>query len=444
MTEASGNAAPRASAGSPPTRPAAAAAESVLAAAPDAATLEAQIAGARPCDIAVGLPTYNNATTLPAVLAAVQAGLARHFSGATAALVNADAGSADGTTDLVAAAGLPAVRARHDAPLPERAAVPFHGVPGRDAAVRLTFAVAHQLGARLVILLEADVTSITEEWIGRLARPVWEEKADLVIATYARHRYDGTITNLLLAPLVRALCGRRLRQPLGGAQALSARLVEHLLGHPRWSGRGRDITDLWIVGTAIGEGFSLWEAWLGRRRVESRTRTADLPAMMVQTVGAVFTLMDRHEDLWREARGSEPVPAVGEPVLPSTEPIPVDVERMVAAFRQGVRDLGSIWELILSPETLGDVLGLEVADPARFRFPNSLWARVVFEFALGHHYGVVHRDHLLRSLVPLYLGRTAAFVAATRDRDAAATEAYLDAVAAAFERQKPYLVERWR
>ena len=81
---------------------------------------------------------------------------------------------------------------------------------------------------------------------------------------------------------------------------------------------------------------------------------------------------------------------------------------------------------------------------AAFRFPDDLWARVVYDFALGHHYAVVHRDHLLRSLAPLYLGRTAAFVLATARRGAAASQAQLDAVAAAFERQKPYLVEHWR
>ena len=69
---------------------------------------------------------------------------------------------------------------------------------------------------------------------------------------------------------------------------------------------------------------------------------------------------------------------------------------------------------------------------------------MVYDFALGHHHHVVYHDHLLRSFVPLYLGRTAAFVLATRARDAAAAEVALDAAAAAFERQKRYLVERWR
>jgi hypothetical protein len=135
---------------------------------------------------------------------------------------------------------------------------------------------------------------------------------------------------------------------------------------------------------------------------------------------------------------------VGTPTLPATDPVAVDVDRMIEAFRQGLRDLGPIWEHILAPDTLGEVLALEGPVMARFRFPDDLWARVVYDFALGHHYAVVHRDHLLRSLVPLYLGRTAAFVLATVARDAAATQAALDAVGLAFEAQKPYLVARWR
>jgi hypothetical protein len=122
----------------------------------------------------------------------------------------------------------------------------------------------------------------------------------------------------------------------------------------------------------------------------------------------------------------------------------VDVERLVGAFRRGVRDLVQIWELILAPETLGDVLSLDVRDATAYRFPDPLWARVVYDFALGHHYGVVHREHLLRSLVPLYLGRTAALVNATRAVSGAGSEAALELVGAAFESQKPYLVERWR
>ncbi len=394
-----------------------------------------------PVDLAVGLLTYNNAETIDGVLAAAAAGVAG-LGVARAALIVSDAGSSDDTRARAAAAALPAIVVEHEAPAGERVAVPFHGVPGRGAALRAAFTVAQRLRARALVLLEADAVSVTPAWIERLAEPLLQDKGDFVTAAYARHRYEGTISRLVLGPLVQALYGRRLHHPFGGQQALSARLIEHLLIHPKWSWTGADVSDLWITGTAIADGFGVWEAWLGPHQVRSRTRAMELPAMIAQTLGAAFTVMERHGDLWMEVRGSEPIPAVGEPVPPGVEPMTIDVERMQDAFRQGARDLTSIWELILAPDTLADVLALDGEAP--LRFPDDLWARVVYDFALGHHYAVVHRDHLLRSLTPLYLGRTAAFVLATRAAGAAATQARLDAVAAAFERQKPYLVEHWR
>jgi glycosyltransferase involved in cell wall biosynthesis len=394
-----------------------------------------------PADLAVGLLTYNNAETVGGVLEAVAAGAAR-LAGVRLAVVVADAGSSDATRERVAAGPLPAAIVQHEAPAGERVAVPFHGVPGRGAALRAAFTAALRLRARALVLIEADVVSATPEWIERLAGPVLGDKADFVAAAYARHRYAGTISRLVLGPLIRALYGRRLQQPFGGQQALSARLVEHLLIHPKWSWTGHDVSDLWITGTAIADGFAVWEAWLGRHEVRSHTRATDLPAMLAQTLGAAFTLMQRHEDLWLEARGTEPIPSVGDPLPVGVEEAAVDVEGMQEAFRQGARDLTPIWELILAPDTLAEVLALDGG--GQLRFPDDLWARVVYDFALGHHYSVVHRDHLLRSLTPLYLGRVAAFVLATRPVGAAATQAQLDAVATAFERQKSYLVEHWR
>jgi hypothetical protein len=397
----------------------------------------------RPRDVGIGLLTYNNAETVGAVADSIARGLSQ-LGGTTAAILNADAGSTDGTPEVIRGSSLPVVAMGIDAPLAERLTVPFHGVPGRSAGLRAVLVAAHRLGARALVLLEADIASPPPDWVARLAQPILQEKADFVAPVYARHRYEGTITNLLLAPLTRALYGRRIRQPFGGQQALSARLVDHLLIHPQWDWRTPDTSDLWMLGTAIADGFAVWESWLGRRTVRSRTRTADLPTMLAQTLGAIFAVMHRHQDLWLEIRGSEPLPEVGERALPAIDAIEVDVDRMVDGFRRGLRDLLPIWELVLAPETLGDVLLLDVADVADFRFPDDLWARIVYDFALGYHYDVVYREHLLRSLVPLYLGRTAAFVGQTRARSAADTEAAVDEVGSAFERQKPYLADRWR
>ena len=403
--------------------------------------VERQLENLAPAEVAVSVPTYNNAATISKVVEAIRAGLEKHFEGVPAVLINTDAGSSDATTERVGEAALPLVRAIHPAPPGQLAAVPFHGVPGRGASIQLSLGVARRLGARALVMLEADAVSIDDEWLDRLVRPVLEHGADLVLPVHARHRYDGTMTNLVLAPLVGALFGRRLHQPFAGARAMSARLLDRL-AEARWPPPGRSETDLWLAGTAIAEDFAVREARLGPWRVESNTRATDLPTMVAQTLGAVFALMDGYEELWRRPAADVATPSEGV-APPPGDPARVDVERMLRAFRRGLSDLGTIWEQVLAPETWGDVLSLESEDPARFHFPDELWARAVYDFAVGHHHHVVYHDHLLRSFVPLYLGRTAAFVLATRAGDAAAAEAALDATAAAFEGQKPYLVDRW-
>ena len=117
---------------------------------------------------------------------------------------------------------------------------------------------------------------------------------------------------------------------------------------------------------------------------------------------------------------------------------------MIRAFRLGVKDLLPLWEQILSPETLAEVLALGSLSDEGLAFPHELWARAVYDFAIAYHFRVLHPDHLLRSLVPLYLGRTAAFVQETSRGGVRETESWLERNYRAFERQKAYLVEHWR
>ena len=63
---------------------------------------EAQLQDIGSAEILVGIPSYNKADTVGHVVRAVSVGLAKHFPGRRAVLVNSDGGSSDETPAIVA------------------------------------------------------------------------------------------------------------------------------------------------------------------------------------------------------------------------------------------------------------------------------------------------------------------------------------------------------
>jgi len=106
--------------------------------------------------------------------------------------------------------------------------------------------------------------------------------------------------------------------------------------------------------------------------------------------------MERYQDVWEKQSGSTAVPEIGQTTEGEVESAPIKVERMVKGFRQGLRDLLPIWEIILAPETLAGVLALGLREDEDFNFPLSLWVQTVYDFAVAYHEKVIHREHLLK------------------------------------------------
>lgn len=399
-------------------------------------------------DLLVGVPSYNHAGTIEAVIRGVQAGLAEAFPQARGLIVVADGGSTDGTQDVVG-------RLAGSDPRPvllaspvlsaHRTGLPYHGVAGKERAVRGVLELARALEVKACCLLEAELPGLPPGWIEALLRPIWEGEADYIVPRYARHKFDGTITTQIVYPLTRALYGKRLRHPMGGQCGLSGKLAAHYLDPGAWrTDPGGHAVDLWLTTHAVVEGHRVWEAFLGARPSPPRGPGVDLPATISQVVGALFALMERYEEAWPEVRGSAPVPLAGARSEGGPAPIQVNLARMVSGFRQGLRDLLPLWEQVLAPETLADLYPLGDLAAEEFRFTPDLWVRVVYDFALAYRFRILHRDHLLRCLTPLYLGRTASFVRESWTATAEEAEEGVERLCREFERGKPYLVDRWR
>ena len=156
-------------------------------------------------------------------------------------------------------------------------------------------------------------------------------------------------------------------------------------------------------------------------------------------------LMQEYEQVWISRQGSEPVELFGFRFDVGLDPIQVDLERMINAFRRGCQELGEIWSIALQTDNYADVrkLGCESRPGDAFHMEDELWTRVILDFACAHKKQVVDPEHLLKSLTPLYLARVASFVMETRDLVSSQVEQKIEQLCLCFENNKPYLEHYW-
>lgn len=399
-------------------------------------------------DILIGIPSYNNENTIGHVVMAAQAGLARYFSDRRAVLVNSDGGSIDGTIDTVQKAAIEdfqAIFLTHQKSF-LKITTPYHGIPGKGSAFRTILEFARSLNVKACAVVDADLRSITPEWIDLLLRPVMEMGYDYVAPYYLRHKYDGTITNSIVYPLTRALYGKRLRQPIGGDFAFSGKLANFFLSKEVWNTDvARYGIDIWMTTTAIANNFKVCQSFLGAKIHDPKDPGTDLSAMLYQVMSSAFDLMKAYHRTWKDREGSVQVPTFGFRYAVGLEPIPVNYEKMIAMFRLGVRELASLWKTFMARDLHNFICNeLSAVRTDLFRIPDDIWVSIVYTFAIAYNNGGINREHLLKSLTPLYVGRVASFILETRESSASEVEEKIENLCMSFENQKNMLIEGWR
>jgi len=393
-------------------------------------------------DVAIGLVTAGASPSVASVVKVVQEGMLNHLGGLTAAIIHMDPTMPDEQAGQVESVA-DGIRLIHARPAGSMAAA--SGLDGWSESVRAVLGLSRTLHARATVLLNADITSMTPEWIRGLAEPVLKDGCAFVLPIYERARYEGTLTQLFVAPLARALFGHQFWHPMADEFGCTAEAAEFLLAQDIWTtDLARQGLEFWLPIGVAGGALPVSQSALGPRVLTPTGPQPPLGSTVGRVAGALFSIAERHEAGWLDVRGSEPVAVFGAPPGAAKRVAAVDPQRMIEGFRQGVRDLLPIWERILSPESLGDVLVLSEQSTGEFRLTDSLWARIVYDFLLAYRARVMYRSHIAQSLAPLYLGCAASLVLETRDRPDAAVAHAVERMARTFEAEKPYLVDRWR
>ena len=377
-----------------------------------------------PVEVLVGVCALNQARSVVRVVEAAAEGLAAPLADRKCGIVVVEAGFRSETLDAVGSWQANRV------PGPPVCCVRVAGPPSRSRAILGALAVAHRLGPAVCALVDAGLISLTSEGLERLVQPILGGEADCVSPAYTHTASEGTLTTNLLAPMCGALYGRRIQQLLG-TEAPDSDLMGHGL-------------EIRLAIDAIVSGSRIVEVHQGRKALDAGLAPPDLATTIAHTVGPFFRLMDRYRAFWSENGASTLVPRIGDSpaILPEAGEIYLD--RMVRAFKLGLKDLLPVWEQALQEETLASLYPLGLLSPDEFVFPVEDWARVAFDFAVASHEQRLPRDHLLRALTPLYLGRVAAFLREAHAGTPARIPGVLESVGRAFEVEKAGLAARWR
>lgn len=310
-------------------------------------------------------------------------------------------------------------------------------------AYRNVFAVAERLKARACGVLASPAQMATREWIYRLVHPVLDLGFDLVAPCYMRHTMEGLLNRSILAPLHRALYGEQLENPMGPDFGLSGKLLLHVLQQDSARRRAAANTPPLLASIATLGGFQICESHLGFR-TQRPTDWENLSSLLADVLGAAFLEMEERAAYWQRVRGSKSLPRFGTREAPTPDTGTVDVHGMLESFHLGTQNLQDVWGLILPPTTLLELRRVARLPEDQFRLSDQVWARIVYDFALGHRLRVISRDHLLRSITPLYLGWIASYALEMKAAGPAEVDARIERLSKAFEENKSYLVSRWR
>ncbi|MEA2014593.1 MAG: glycosyltransferase, partial [Thermodesulfobacteriota bacterium] len=241
-------------------------------------------------DVVVGIPSYNEVQTIGYVTRMAGEGLARYFPDARCVIVNCDNNSPDGTKKAFLSAEVPDKIKRKYISTPER-------VTGKGNNFYNLFQFCEKAEAKVTIVVDADLRSITPKWIKYLGYPI-RDGEDFVTPLYSRHQFDATITNHLCYPLIFSLARFDIQQPIGGDFAFSAELCSYWLGQ-EWTDMTRQYgIDIFMSLTAIFGGFKVCESGLGNKI--HNASSPKLGKMFEEVVYTLFSMLLRYRHKWLE------------------------------------------------------------------------------------------------------------------------------------------------
>ncbi len=256
-------------------------------------------------DIVVGIPSYNEEGNVSFVAKQVDRGLVKHFPSKKALIVNVDNHSRDKTKENFL---------KTETVSPKLYVSSGPGLKGKGRNFKNLFKIISRFSSPVNLAVDADLKSISPEWIKKMATPIMEGY-DFAFPVYSRHKSEALVTKHLCYPLIYGLLGFNVYQPIGGDFSFSLKFVRKILAL-KWPKNALQYgIDIFITTSAIFNGFKTCQVDLGKKN-HGITKGESLVKMFDEVADVLFFQLISHKKFWQKQNMTTPKIFYREPVKP--------------------------------------------------------------------------------------------------------------------------------
>ncbi len=378
-------------------------------------------------DIAVAIPSLNEADSIAYVVRKVDIGLQKFFPKQKAVIINADNNSPDGTKDVFL---------NLKTKTPKIYLSTKKGVKGKGNALLIFLKKMKKLQAKAGLTVDADLKSITPDWIKCFLDPITNNKYNYIIPQYLRDKNDGTITNNICYPLIYGFLGYNIRQPIGGDFGFSSELVDYWLKEKWARGVFYYGIDIFMTLNAIKGNFKIGKVKLGSKI--HKPSSPKLNSMFLDVVSVFFHFLLKNENLF-DRKKVKKIPVVcnlvnQEKRMPKLRVDCLEIQKnaLLEMKRIFKRNKNKIYF-----RKKGLALEKVFADNLK-SIDASLWSKIVYE-AL-YFYKLERNQEIIKILRSVYFARVATLCEELKDKNQKEAELIFQKQAKEFLKHKRYFI----
>ncbi|MFH1523245.1 MAG: glycosyltransferase [Patescibacteria group bacterium] len=380
-------------------------------------------------DLVVGIPSLNEADNISFVVKQADIGLTKYFKDKKAVIINVDNNSSDGTKKEFLGTKTKTPKIYISTP---------GEIKGKGNNFFNLFNQIIMLKAKAVVVVDADLLSITPEWIKWFCESILEGN-DYTTPIYARCEYDGTITNNICYPLIYGLFGQNIRQPIGGDFSFSPELAQRCLKQ-KWHKTTKQYgIDIFMTMNAVLGGLKIAQVGLGAKI--HKPSAPKLGPMFSQVVTTLFKNIQTSKDKWTKITSIENLPRYGKKELEKPQTLGLDYKGIKATSIFNFHANEDILKQALSPSVFQKLKKMYVQE--KIEINKELWYKIVYDIYYAYD-STEMGGGLVEALKPLYWGRVASFFKSTLDKPFVECEKEINDQAKLFWKNRNYLIKKYK